>query len=163
MQLIASYLMYLPRLYITCLTLLSKLSGIERGRTYYINIPSHLLNKEYTNKKKNIRSKMKKQLYGHNNNNYLDEDVPIMCFEPCKITFCYDIPQVCTKSSAKFNFPHHLFDNIALLFCTHPWNWIYINLVSVSITLDDIFHFMVAFLNVFASFHNFIFLPPQLQ
>ena len=38
MQLITSYLMYLPRLYITCLTLLSKLSGRERGRTYYINI-----------------------------------------------------------------------------------------------------------------------------
>ena len=28
-----------------------------------------------------------KNLYGHNNNNYLDEDVPIMCFDPRKITF----------------------------------------------------------------------------
>ena len=28
-----------------------------------------------------------KNLYGHNNNNYLDEYVPIMCFNPCKITF----------------------------------------------------------------------------
>ena len=38
MQVIASYLMYLPGLYITCLTLLSKLSGRERGRTYCINM-----------------------------------------------------------------------------------------------------------------------------
>ena len=38
MQVIASYLMYLPRLYITCLTLLSKLSERERGRPYCINI-----------------------------------------------------------------------------------------------------------------------------
>ena len=39
-------------------------------------------------RKKNMRSKMKKiKLYGHNNNNYLDEDVPIMCFDPRKITF----------------------------------------------------------------------------
>ena len=30
---------------------------------------------------------MEKKLYGHNNNNYLDEDVPIMCFDPRKITF----------------------------------------------------------------------------
>ena len=90
MQVIASYLMCLPRLYITCLRLLSKLSGRERGRTYCINI---LLKKEYTNKKK---------LYGHNNNNYLDEDMPIMCFDPRKITFFgYDILQVCTNSSVK--------------------------------------------------------------
>ena len=27
------------------------------------------------------------KLYGHKNNNYLDEDVPIMCFDPRKITF----------------------------------------------------------------------------
>ena len=38
MQVIASYLMYLPRLYITCLALFSKLSRRERGRTYCINI-----------------------------------------------------------------------------------------------------------------------------
>ena len=30
---------------------------------------------------------MKKKLYGHNNNNYLDEYMPIMCFDPSKITF----------------------------------------------------------------------------
>ena len=38
MQKIATYLMYFPRLYITCLKLLSKLLGRERGRTYYNNI-----------------------------------------------------------------------------------------------------------------------------
>ena len=49
---------------------------------------------------------MKKiKLYGHNNNNYLDEEVPIMCFEPRKITFfAYNILQVRTKSSGKFKF-----------------------------------------------------------
>ena len=31
---------------------------------------------------------MKKiKLYGHNNNNYLDEYMPIMCFDPHKIIF----------------------------------------------------------------------------
>ena len=30
---------------------------------------------------------MKKQLYWHNNNDYLDEDMPIMRFDPRKITF----------------------------------------------------------------------------
>ena len=33
----ATYLMYLPRSYRTCLTLLSKSSGRDRGRTYYNN------------------------------------------------------------------------------------------------------------------------------
>ena len=66
---------------------------------------------------------MKKKLYGHNNNNYLDEDMPIMHFDPHKITFfCYDILQVHTKSNAKFNFPHYFFDNIALLLRKRPWN-----------------------------------------
>ena len=164
MQVIASYLMYLPRLYITCLTLLSKLFEREREVEHTISIykPHHLLNKEYTNKKKNIRSNLtKKKLYGHNNNNYLDEDMPIMCFDPCKIIFSgYDILQVHTKSSGKFNFLHYFFDNIALLLRKHPWNWVYINLFSIGMKLDDVFHCMVAFLNVFASFHNFIFLPP---
>ena len=66
---------------------------------------------------------MKKRLYGHNNNNYLDEEVLIMCFDPLKITFFgYDILQVRTKSSGKFNFLHYFFDNIALLLLKHPWN-----------------------------------------
>ena len=65
----------------------------------------------------------KNKLYGHNNNNYLDEDMTIMCFDPCKITFfSYDILQVCTKTGGKFNFPHYFFDNIALLLRKHPWN-----------------------------------------
>ena len=38
MQLITSYLIHLRRLYIAYLTLLSKLSGRERARTYCINI-----------------------------------------------------------------------------------------------------------------------------
>ena len=63
----------------------------------------------------------KNQLNGHNNNNYLDEDMPIMCFDPHKITFFgYDILQVRTKSSGKFNFPHYFFENIALLLRKHP-------------------------------------------
>ena len=63
------------------------------------------------------------KLYGHNNNNCLDEEVPIMCFDPCKITFFYYYSlQVRTKSSGKFNFPHYLFDNVALLLRKHPWN-----------------------------------------
>ena len=126
MQVISSYLMYLPRLYITCLTLLSKLSGRERGRTYCINIQTTLFIKQkvYKEEEKNIRSKMKiNKLYGHNNNNYLDVYVPIMCFDPRKITFFgYDILQVCTKSSGKFNFSQYFFDNIALLLRKHPWN-----------------------------------------
>ena len=86
----------------------------EVEHTVSIYKPCHLLKKEYTNKKK---------LYGHNNNNYLDEDMPIMCFDPRKITFfSYDILQVCTKIGGKFNFPHYFFDNIALLLRKHPWN-----------------------------------------
>ena len=66
---------------------------------------------------------MKKKLYGHNNSNYLDEDVPIMRFDPRKITFfCYGILQVRTKSNGKFNFLHYFFDNITLLLRKHPWN-----------------------------------------
>ena len=38
MQIIASYLMYLPRLYITCLTLLSKLSKREREVEHTVTI-----------------------------------------------------------------------------------------------------------------------------
>ena len=100
MQLIASYLMYLPRLYITCLTLLSNLFGRERGRTYCINIQTTpFFNQRVYKQEKKLCNKMKKKLYGHNNNNYLDEDMPIMCFEPHKITFSsYDILQFCTKN-----------------------------------------------------------------
>ena len=90
MQVIASHLMYLPRLYITCLTLLSKLSWSEREVEHIVSIykPRHLLNKEYTNKKKYIYAiKWKKKLYGHNNNNYLDENMPIICFDPAKSPF----------------------------------------------------------------------------
>ena len=94
MQVIASCLMYLPRLYITCLTLLLKLSERERGRAYCINIQTTPFIKQrvYKQEKKNICNKIKiNKLYGHNNNNYLDEDMPIMCFDPRKITFfCYD-------------------------------------------------------------------------
>ena len=97
------------------------------------------------------------KLYGHNNDNYLDEDVPILCFDPWKITFfCYDILQVCTKSSGKFNFLHYFFYNITLLLRNNPWNWVYINLVFVAMKLNDVFHCMVSFLNVFASFHNYL-------
>ena len=76
------------------------------------------------NKEKKVCNKMKqKKLYGHNNNNYLDEDMPIMYFDTRKFTFFgYDILQVRTKSNGKFNFPHYFFDNIALLFRKHPWN-----------------------------------------
>ena len=162
MQVITSYLMYLPRLYITCLTLLSKLSARERGRTYCINIQTMSLFKWIVYKQeKKLCNKMKKKLYGHNNNNYLDEDVPIMCFDPRKITFfCYYILQVHTKSSGKFNFSHYFFDNIDLLLCKHPWNWVYYNLVSIAMKLNDVFYCMIAFLNVFANSHNFIFLAP---
>ena len=163
MQIISSYLLYFPRLYITCLTLLLKLCRRERGRTYCINIQTTPFIKERVYKQeKNIHSKMtKKKLYGHNNNNYLDEDMPIMCFDPCKITFFgYDILQVCTKSNGKFNFSHYFFDNIALFLHKHPWNLVYINLFSVGMKLDDVFHCMVAFFNVFAHFDNFIFIPP---
>ena len=122
MQIIASYLMYFPRLYITYLTLLSKLSERERGRTYYINIQTtSCFKQKYTNKKTNLCNKMKKKLYGYNHNNYLHEDVPIMCFYPRKITFlCYDILHVHTKSSGKFNFLNYFFDNISLLLRKHP-------------------------------------------
>ena len=86
----------------------------EVEHTVSLYKPRHLLKTEYTNKK---------NLYGYNNNNYLDEDIPIMCFDPYKITFFgYDIFQVYTKSSGKFNIPHYLFDNIALLLHKHPWN-----------------------------------------
>jgi hypothetical protein len=37
MKNIATYLMHFPRLYITCLTLLSKFFGRDRGRTYCNN------------------------------------------------------------------------------------------------------------------------------
>ena len=68
----------------------------EVEHTVSIYKPRHLLKKEYTNRKK---------LYGHNNNNYLNEDMPIMCFDPCKITFfSYDILQVCTKTSVNLIF-----------------------------------------------------------
>ena len=89
MQVIASYLMYLPRLYINCLTLLSKLSNKERGRTYCINIQTTRFIKQRVYKQeKKICSKMKiNKLYGHNNNNYLDEDMTIMCFDPPKSLF----------------------------------------------------------------------------
>ena len=86
--------MYLPRLYITCLTLLLKLSRRERGRTYCINIQTTPFIKQrvYKQEKIYICNKMKiNKLYGHNNNNYLNEDVPIMCFDPCKITFFFII------------------------------------------------------------------------
>ena len=104
-----------------------KLSGREREVEHIVSIykPRQLLNKEYAkNKNENIRNKMKKiKLYGHNNNNYLDDDMPIMCFDPRKITFYgYDILQVCTKSSGKFNFPHYFFDNITFFLRKHPWN-----------------------------------------
>ena len=125
MQVIASYLMYLPRLYITCLTLLSKFSQRERGRTYCINIqPTPFIKQRVYNQEKKVCNKMKqKNLYVHNNDNYLDEDVPIMCFDPCKFTFfCYYIIQVPTKSSGKFIFSHYFFDNVALLLRKHPWN-----------------------------------------
>ena len=86
MQVATSYLMYLPRLYITCFTLLSKLSGRQRGRTYCINIQTTPFIKQIVYKQeKKLCNKMKKKLYGHNNNNYLDEDIPIICFDPHKI------------------------------------------------------------------------------
>ena len=53
---------------------------------------------------------------------------------------------------SKFNFPHYFFDNIALLLRKHPWNWVYINLFSIGMKLDDVFHCMVAFLNVLQYF-----------
>ena len=124
MQVIASYLMYLPTLYINWLILLSKLSG-EREVEHIVSIykPRHLIRSIQTEKNIYICNKMKKKLYGHNNNNSLYEDVPIMCFDTRKITFfCYDILQVRTKSSGKINFPHYFFDNIALLLCKHTWN-----------------------------------------
>ena len=155
--------MYLPRLYLTCLTLLSKLSGKEKGRTYYTNIQTMpFFEQRVYKQEKKVSNKMKKINY------YMDITIIItlmkMC-QSCVLTpqihlFCYYIIQVHTKSSGKFNFLHYFFDNIALLLCKHPWNWVYINLVSIAMKLDAVFHCMVAFLNVFASFHNFIFLPP---
>ena len=71
--------MYLPRLYITCLTLLSKLYRREREVEHTVSIykPRHLLNKEYTNKKKNIRNKMKKI-------NYMDITIIITLMKTCQ-------------------------------------------------------------------------------
>ena len=79
MQLIASYLIYLPRLYITCLTLLSKFSGREKELKHTVSIykPRHLLNKEYTNKKKNICSKLTKK-------NYMDITIIITLMKMCQ-------------------------------------------------------------------------------
>ena len=143
MRKIATCLMYFPRLYITCLTLLSKLSRRERGRTYCNNIQTT-----------SFFSKCR-------HNNYLDEDMSIMHFHPCKITFlCYDILHVHTKCRGKFNFLHDLFYNITLQLHKHPWNWVYINLVFVAMKLNDIFHCMVAFLNVFANFDKIFFVAP---
>ena len=47
MQKITTYLMYFPRLYITCLTLLSKLSGREREVEHTVTIykPHDFFNK----------------------------------------------------------------------------------------------------------------------
>ena len=69
MQVIASYLMYLPRLYITCLTLLSKLSGRERGRTYCINIQTTPFIK-----KKSIQTRK----------NYMDITIIITLMKTCQ-------------------------------------------------------------------------------
>ena len=79
MQVIASYLMYLPILYITCLILLSNLSKREREVEHTVSIykPHHLLNKEYTNKKKNIYAvKWKK--------NYMDITIIIILMKTCQ-------------------------------------------------------------------------------
>ena len=53
MQKTATYLMYFPRLYITCLTLLLKLSGRERGRTYCKNIQTTSFFKQRVDKRNN--------------------------------------------------------------------------------------------------------------
>ena len=154
MQVIASYLMYLPRWYITCLTLLSKLSGKERGRTYYINIQTTSFFKQrvYKQEKYIYAIKWKKKLYGHNNNNYLDEYVPIMCFDPRKITFFVMI---------FFKFTQNPVGN--LIFCITSLTTLLccsVNIHGIEFILTSsplLWNWMTYF---FASFHNFIFLPP---
>ena len=79
MQVIASYLMYLPRLYITCLTLLSKLSGRERGRTYcikYIQTTPFIKQRVYK-QEKIIRSKLTKK-------NHMDITIIITLIKTCQ-------------------------------------------------------------------------------
>ena len=133
----------------------------EVEQTVSIYKPHHFLNKEYTNKKINLCNKMKKKLYGHTNNNYLDEDVPIMCFDPRKITFFVMI---------FFKFAQNLVGNLifcitfltTLLCCSiniHGIEFI-LTCSMVAMKLNYVFHCMASFLNVFARFHNFVFLPP---
>ena len=69
--------MYFPRLYITYLKLLSKLSRRERGRTYCINIQTTPLFKVIVYKQeKNLCNKMKK--------NYMDITIIINLMKTCQ-------------------------------------------------------------------------------
>ena len=65
MQKSATYLMYFPRLYITCLTLLSKLSEREREVEHTVTIYKsfHFLNKEYRKKITTICTWLKNKIY----------------------------------------------------------------------------------------------------
>ena len=78
MQVIASYLMYLPRLYITYLKLLSKLSGRERGRTYCIHIQT-------TSFFQTKRIQTRKQIYAIKwKKNYMDITITITLMKTCQ-------------------------------------------------------------------------------
>ena len=87
----------------------------ERGRTYCINIQTTPFIKKRVYKQE--------KLYGHNNNNYLDEYMPIMCFDPRKITFLVMILfKFAQKPVGNLIFCITYFDNIALFLRKHPWN-----------------------------------------
>ena len=79
MQVIASYLMYLERLYITCLTLLSKLSQRERGRTYCNNIQTTSFFKQRVEKQNNNNMH-----WNNKNNNYYMDTIIITFMKTCK-------------------------------------------------------------------------------
>ena len=79
MQIITSYLVYFPRLYITCLALLSKLSKRVRARTYCNNIQTTSFFKLRLDRenKNNMHWNLK-------NNNYMDITIIITFMKTCQ-------------------------------------------------------------------------------
>ena len=76
--------MYLPRSYATCLTLLSKSSERDRGRTYCNNKNELLFVSKEENKILKGYVPIYKYIY---QTNYLNEGMPIMSFYPTKFPF----------------------------------------------------------------------------
>ena len=71
--------MYLPRLYITCLTLLSKLSGRDKGRTYCINIQTTPFIKQRVYKQEKYIYAVKRKKI-----NYMDITIIIILMKTCQ-------------------------------------------------------------------------------